>query len=107
MTFLIRIDQFEVQKKDGDKGRKYFEKVSRFKCQSFSPDIDLELDINTDLFPLKIGDCFELVLTSTLDINTSTIIDNYSLEQLIPKKSLLDHFDYVMYGKIYEAHTTD
>lgn len=54
---LLEVSDFEVQLKDGRDGKKYFDRVSRYKCHSALSEMDLEIDINTDLYPLVIGAC--------------------------------------------------
>ena len=88
--------QFEIQ--DIDPHGKNFDRVSRIVC---SNDLsDLTLDVNTEIYPLQVGDTFTLLLVESLD---GSIIDtkqkqSYSVQQ----KSLADDYDYCMYGKVYK-----
>ena len=61
--------------------------------------MSLDLDINSDLFPMDINDNFTFALAATLALDGST--DSGSFDQSgLP--SLLDQYDYVMYGKLYK-----
>lgn len=53
---LLEVSDFEVRKVDGDDGKKYFDRVSRYKCYSALSDMEMEIDINTDLYPLAMGE---------------------------------------------------
>jgi DNA-directed RNA polymerases I, II, and III subunit RPABC3 len=60
---------------------------------------ELVCDINTEIYPLEMGDKFTLLLTKSI---TS---ENSSQEKASWKgdfKSLADEYDYVMYGKVYK-----
>lgn len=57
----------------------------------------MEIDINTDIYPMHVKDCMRLVIASngnpqhdTWDSGTSSIA------------ALADDYEYVMYGKIYK-----
>lgn len=45
------------------------ESVSRFRCKSDGQDFDLTVDINVDVYPLKVGDKFSLALAKTLNLD--------------------------------------
>lgn len=95
-------DVFEVAQKDPD-GKK-FDRVSRFVCRSELYEFDLTLDVNIDIYPLKVGDKFNLVLART--IHTDGTPETGSYDENFPtisrKESLLDAFEYVMYGLVYK-----
>ena len=59
----------------------------------------LDLDVNSDLFPLEINDQFTFALAHTLALDGST--DSGTFDQS-GQPSLLDQYDYVMYGKLYK-----
>eukprot|EP01091_Cochliopodium_minus_P007379 TRINITY_DN17273_c0_g1_i1.p1 TRINITY_DN17273_c0_g1~~TRINITY_DN17273_c0_g1_i1.p1 ORF type:complete len:151 (+),score=34.19 TRINITY_DN17273_c0_g1_i1:58-453(+) len=77
--------------------KKYFTRVSRLICKNIEGNIDLQLDINTEIFPMKEGDKFSLSISKSL---TSTG-DEGVYDQGDEKNMELDKFHYVMYGKIF------
>jgi len=93
---MLYQDQFEVKEVS-----KKFDKVTRVSCRLSEEgyDMSLDLDINSDLFPMDINDNFTFALAATLALDGST--DSGSFDQSgLP--SLLDQYDYVMYGKLYK-----
>jgi len=74
-------------------------KVSRIQGRSENYEMDLTLDVNTEIYPIEIGDKFALMLASslTLDGNEKAEIWRESL-----KDSLADDYEYVMYGKVFK-----
>ncbi|KOO31287.1 RNA polymerase ii core subunit [Chrysochromulina tobinii] len=95
-TPILFQDQFEVK----DLSRK-FEKVTRYSCRLSDEgyDMSLEMDINSDIFPLELNDRFTLALASTLALDGKPDTGVYD-QSGIP--SLADQYDYVMYGKLYK-----
>ena len=88
-------EQFEVK----DISKK-FEKVSRIHCRlEEGYELQLDLDINSDLFPLEVGDRFSFLLTSTLSPEGDFDAGVYDQSKA---PSLLDQYEYAMYGKIYK-----
>ena len=67
---------------------KKFDKVSRIMATSSQTDLQLTIDINTEIYPLAPNTTIELVLAT---------LDNPALLN----QSIKD-FDYVMYGKVYK-----
>ena len=61
---------------------------------------ELTLDVNTEIYPLKTGDKFSLMLTQSID---GSVVDVTKKATWKPnQKSLADDYDYVMYGKVYK-----
>ncbi|KAF1743285.1 hypothetical protein MXB_1617 [Myxobolus squamalis] len=85
--------------KDIDIDGKKFERVSRIFCDSESLKMNLILDINCEIYPMHSGEKFRLALTSTLNEDGSPTPDFY--DRLAKPPAFVDHFDYVMYGKVY------
>jgi DNA-directed RNA polymerase I, II, and III subunit RPABC3 len=52
-------------------------------------DMELTLDVNTEIYPLAPAEKFTLALASTLNLDDS-------------KASLADEYEYVMFGKVYK-----
>ncbi|KAG2482491.1 hypothetical protein HYH03_018596 [Edaphochlamys debaryana] len=95
-------DVFDVVDKDPD-GKK-FDNVSRFVCHSDLYEMDLNIDVNTDLFPLQRNDKFSLVLAWTLNLDATPGSEKYDAEfpTISGRRTLMDNYDYVMYGKVFK-----
>lgn len=98
-------DIFDVKDIDPDVKIKVFDRVSRIHCESESFKMDLILDINSQIYPLGLGEKFRLVIA------TSIIDDVYSDDsEWTPRMQLstrADGFDYIMKGKIYRIEGED
>ncbi|KAF8069707.1 NCL2 [Scenedesmus sp. PABB004] len=99
---IILDDVFEVIQKDPD-GKK-FDRVSRFVCRSELYEFDLALDINIDIYPLKVGDKFNLVLATTIHRDGTPETGKYdeNFPTLSKRETLMDEFEYVMHGLVYK-----
>ncbi|XAR53164.1 hypothetical protein NMG60_11021597 [Bertholletia excelsa] len=89
-------DIFRVEQLDPD-GKK-FDKVSRIEATSEQLDMYMQLDVNTEIYPLHAGEKFMMVLASTLNLDGTPDSGYYNPGQ---RKSLADKFEYVMHGKLY------
>eukprot|EP00009_Paramoeba_aestuarina_P010494 CAMPEP_0201537804 /NCGR_PEP_ID=MMETSP0161_2-20130828/65804_1 /ASSEMBLY_ACC=CAM_ASM_000251 /TAXON_ID=180227 /ORGANISM="Neoparamoeba aestuarina, Strain SoJaBio B1-5/56/2" /LENGTH=144 /DNA_ID=CAMNT_0047944309 /DNA_START=74 /DNA_END=508 /DNA_ORIENTATION=+ len=97
MASMLFEDLFVVETKDAN--GKPFDLVSRFECQGENYEMTLTLDINTDIYPLKKTDRFTMALATSLDGYPDDGAYNPSIAQ---SESLLDKFEYVMYGKVFK-----
>eukprot|EP00698_Gefionella_okellyi_P006523 TRINITY_DN15859_c0_g1_i1.p2 TRINITY_DN15859_c0_g1~~TRINITY_DN15859_c0_g1_i1.p2 ORF type:complete len:151 (+),score=26.30 TRINITY_DN15859_c0_g1_i1:81-533(+) len=96
---IIFEDVFEVRNVDPD-GKK-FDKVSRIHCgKSDTYEMELTLDVNTDIYPLEVAQKLSVALSTTL--NRDGTPDSDYFEPGADKDSLVDDFDYVMHGKVYK-----
>ncbi|EFJ45412.1 hypothetical protein VOLCADRAFT_82285 [Volvox carteri f. nagariensis] len=94
-------DVFDVVDKDPD-GKK-FDSVSRFICHSDLYEMDLHIDLNVELFPLQRNDKFSLVLAWTLNLDATPGSEKYDAFPAISgRRTLMDNYDYVMYGKVFK-----
>ena len=59
----------------------------------------LDIDINSDLFSLVVNDQFTFALASTLNLDGTQGTGSFD-QSTAP--SLLDQYDYAMYGKLYK-----
>ncbi|XP_078440523.1 DNA-directed RNA polymerases II and V subunit 8A-like [Wolffia australiana] len=98
MVELLFEDIFTLTKIDPD-GKK-FDKVSRIVAHSEQFDMDLQLDVNTEVYPMHVGEKFTLVLAPTLSLDGTP--DSGYFSQAASRKSLADKFEYVMHGKLYK-----
>jgi len=86
---------FLVQEVDS----KHFDKVSRLRCKSESFEMNLILDLNTDIYPIDAGTKFSLALASTLRLDGQQEPEFYTK---IDSASLLDKYKYAMCGKVFD-----
>jgi len=89
-------DIFEV--KAIDKDGNHFDKVSRLDCRGESYEVDLTLDINVDIYRVEVNQKFTMVLVSSLDDEPEQGSYKYNRGP-----SLLDKFEYCMYGKVFKS----
>ncbi|CAF0966853.1 unnamed protein product [Adineta ricciae] len=88
---------FEV--KDIDSGGKKFLRVSRIFCESESFKMDLILDVNTQIYPMELGDKFRLKICTTLREDGKPDTGEFNQHDTAPSRA--DQFEYVMYGQVY------
>ena len=62
--------------------------------------MDLILDVNSQLYPVDLGDKFRLVVATTLREDGYSDTTEWNPVEL-SRESRADSFEYVMYGKIY------
>ncbi|XP_008779392.1 LOW QUALITY PROTEIN: DNA-directed RNA polymerases II, IV and V subunit 8B-like [Phoenix dactylifera] len=97
MVELLFEDIFTLTRLDPD-GKK-FDKVTRIEARSEQFDMSMQLDVNTEVYPLHVGDKFTMVLAPTLSLDGTPDSGYYTQGQ---RKSLADKFEYVMHGKLYK-----
>jgi DNA-directed RNA polymerase I, II, and III subunit RPABC3 len=93
MASIIFDDTFEVLGVDNEK----FDNVSRIKAKAQTFLADIEVDINTDIYPIQNKETLRIAIAST----GSSQMDSWdgSGSSL---GSLADEYEYVMYGKVYK-----
>ncbi|KAI8913220.1 RNA polymerase [Gorgonomyces haynaldii] len=89
---------FEVT--DIDPHGKKFDLVSRIVGNSDSVDMELTLDVNTEIYPIEINDKLTFVLVTSLEGKSTDPTQKQPYKHL--EKSLADDYEYVMYGKVYK-----
>ncbi|OVA12728.1 RNA polymerase [Macleaya cordata] len=97
MVELLFEDIFTLIRLDPD-GKK-FDKVSRIEAKSEQFDMYMQLDVNTEIYPLSVGDKFTMVLAPTLSLDGTPDTGYFTQGG---RKSLADKFEYVMHGKLYK-----
>ncbi|KAL9645098.1 hypothetical protein ABK040_001988 [Willaertia magna] len=120
MSNIVLEDKFFDIKQIDPEGKK-FDKVSRLYCES-EDEIELVIDINTDIYPVDIGERLVVALATSLDPNKTSSSSNTTStttkktkekDYYDPylgteeKSSLLDKYDYVMYGRVYKYQPKD
>jgi DNA-directed RNA polymerases I, II, and III subunit RPABC3 len=85
-------DTFKVLSIDSER----FDKVSRVKAQAQTFLADMEIDINTDIYPVRVGE--------TLSIAIATTGEEAAWDSAASRLGggLLDAYEYVMFGKVYK-----
>mmetsp|Transcript_9210 Transcript_9210/g.13696 ORF Transcript_9210/g.13696 Transcript_9210/m.13696 type:complete len:149 (+) Transcript_9210:6-452(+) len=84
-----------------DREGKMFQRVSRVEATTELYEVQITLDVNTELYTMQEAEYHSLMLASTISLEGTedkgyfSIHENYS-ETLVAK------FDYVMYGKIFK-----
>ncbi|KAJ3677418.1 hypothetical protein LUZ60_003142 [Juncus effusus] len=97
MAQVLFEDIFQVKRIDPD-GKK-FDKVSRIEAKSQQFDMYMQLDINTEIYPMKIDEKFTMALAPTLNLD-GTPDTGFFLQT--NKKTLADKYEYVMHGKLFK-----
>ena len=98
MSTTLFDDVFQVT--EVDLGR--YNKVSRIEAHSTSQEFQLTVDINTELFPVRVNDNLTVMLSSSLSLDETETVQNGSWRAPQPgERSLADDYDYVMYGTAY------
>ncbi len=105
MSSVLFEDIFDV--KDIDAEGKKFDRVSRLHCESESFKMDLLLDINSQIYPVELGDKFRLVLATTLREDGYADPTDWNPRIHDEGMTKADAFEYVMYGKIYRIEGDD
>merc|ERR1712166_797426 len=74
---------------------KKFDKVTRLQCRLTEEgyDMHLDLDVNTDLWPLELGERFTFALASTLSLDGAPDTGAYDQSN---QSSLLDQYEYAL-----------
>ena len=92
-----------VDIKSVDKDIKIFDKVQR--CEGVTRDTDyyITMDINSEIYPMKIDSSYKIVLAKSIynDGSSTPKYFNYELFSS-SKNTLMDDFDYVMCGKVFQ-----
>ncbi|KNH08284.1 DNA-directed RNA polymerase II subunit H [Perkinsela sp. CCAP 1560/4] len=99
---------------------KKFDKVSRIKAHSQIHQMSCCVDINTEIYPVSIGESYTIALSMTVEYTSNPDLTVEALaSQAQPKggqrydprifnrTTLLDHYDYVMFGRVYGCSTED
>ncbi|TDL28418.1 RNA polymerase I [Rickenella mellea] len=108
-------DLFTITAMDPE-GKK-FDPVSRLVAHSTNYDMTMTLDYNVELYPLKTGETFSLVLATSLIRGGGTGNADAGADDSEEKdrdvwrpdgkgrKGLEEDYEYVMYGKVYKFDT--
>ncbi|KAJ3163156.1 hypothetical protein HDU86_002325 [Geranomyces michiganensis] len=87
---------------------KKFDRVSRITAKNESGDVEITLDVNTEIYPLQTHEKVSLALAATLSLDATFAGGDDALAASSREawrsgeRSLADDYDYVMYGKVYQ-----
>lgn len=76
--------------------------VSRIVGRGENYDMDLVLDINSQIYRLPTGQKFNLLLAKTLNLDGSPDNNEWNYNQH-EEASLMDGYEYVMHGKVFKV----
>ena len=85
-----------------DKDVKVFDKVQR--CEGYTRDTNyyISMDINSEIYPMKVGASYTILLAKSIYDGKPTP-KNFEYELFSnPKNTLMDNYDYVMCGKVFQ-----
>ncbi|GAB7346932.1 hypothetical protein MBLNU459_g1997t1 [Dothideomycetes sp. NU459] len=78
-----------------------YDRVSRITGTSADSLTILSLDINTEIYPVAVGEAVQVVLASTLNLDGTKEEAGKGWREKKDGNDLSDLFDYVCYGKVY------
>lgn len=78
-----------------------YDRVARIAGTSSSHNTQMTLDINTELYPIGVGENIQLVLASTLSLDGTKDERGWKDLSRTGESTLADLYDYVCRGKIY------
>ena len=83
-----------------DKDAKIFDKVQRVEGTTKDNHCYITMDINSELYPMKVGTSYNILLTKSIYDSEAK---NFEYELVSnTKNSLIDKYDYVMCGKVFQ-----
>ena len=98
------LDTFVVDNINAEK----YDRVSRITAHSTdNADTQLELDVNTEIYPVARNDNIQLMLASTLNLDGTRDDGKGWRDVGRGEQSLADTWDYVCHGKIYRFQEGD
>ncbi|GAO46044.1 hypothetical protein G7K_0287-t1 [Saitoella complicata NRRL Y-17804] len=79
-----------------------FDRVTRISASTPDGDIDIQLDINSEIYPLEEGRKIRLVLAKTLALDGSRDVNAEGRGwRETSEVTLAEEYEYVCYGKVY------
>ena len=84
--------------------------VSRVSATSQTFKLQIELDINTEIYPVEEGAFYKLVIASSVNADGSDTFDMIRYENEGSKSglgTLIDQYEYVMHGKVFKYQLDD
>jgi DNA-directed RNA polymerase I, II, and III subunit RPABC3 len=97
-TNVLFEDTFRIQ--TVDKEGKKFQKVSRIEAQTELYEVQIALDVHSELYPIEEAEYHSVVLAGSLSLEGAEDKGVYTLHES-NQNSLLNKCDYCMYGKVF------
>uniref|UniRef100_A0A7S1ACM0 DNA-directed RNA polymerases I, II, and III subunit RPABC3 n=1 Tax=Noctiluca scintillans TaxID=2966 RepID=A0A7S1ACM0_NOCSC len=93
-------DSFTVKTVDNSR----FERSARIDCESVTFSNNMELDINNIIYPVSPGEQVYIAITDNVSPadNPRQLSTAYDHDPRLLGRSIMDQFEYVMFGKIYK-----
>eukprot|EP01016_Furgasonia_blochmanni_P019302 TRINITY_DN2166_c0_g1_i12.p3 TRINITY_DN2166_c0_g1~~TRINITY_DN2166_c0_g1_i12.p3 ORF type:complete len:184 (-),score=28.44 TRINITY_DN2166_c0_g1_i12:1561-2112(-) len=92
-------DNFEVTSVN----RQHFQRVSRIDARSYLQKIDMQLDVNSEIYPMKAGEIFEIAIVNNIKNDGTPDNGIYDADDL-KSSTILDRYEYAMYGKVFKVN---
>ncbi|CAK9005418.1 unnamed protein product [Durusdinium trenchii] len=94
-------DSFQVKTVDNSR----FERAGRMDCESTTfAENNLEIDINNIIYPVTPGEQIYVAITNNVSSadEPRSLTTAYDHDERLLGPSVMDQFDYVMFGKVYK-----
>jgi len=93
-------DSFTIKSVDNSR----FERAGRIDCESVAFTNNLELDVNNIIWPVNPGEQVYVAITDNVSPadNPRRLANAYDHDPRLLGRSIMDQFEYVMYGKVYK-----
>ena len=97
-TAILFEDLFQIN--ELNPGGKKFDRVNRLIGRAVTYEIELILDINSDIYQVRPQDKLTLVLASTLNLDNTP--DDGTYRPIEHEMTLANGYEYVMHGRIFK-----
>ena len=99
-TSTLFEDIFEVTCLNPD-GKKVFDRINQIAATGTTFECDLVLDISSEIYSVMEMTKVTVCLASTLHLDGSPA-DHFNYDATDKQPSLMDHYDYVMHGRVFD-----
>ena len=102
MSSINRVFEEILDIKSIDKDLKIFDKVQRCEGETQDFKYQIAMDINSEIYPMKVGASYKILLAKSIyDSKQTPKHFDYELFSN-NKNTLMDDYDYVMCGKVFQ-----
>lgn len=96
-------DRFKVDKVNPD--GKMYQRLSRIVCSS-KAGVTVTVDINSDIYSVEAGAVLSIALARTIHLDGTEDSNQYD-HGVFEQPTLMDSFDYVMHGLVFECNSDE